>query len=130
MLKVKNNDMCTFCSEHVESISHLMWECAKVKLLWQDLKEWLKHVIDIEHFLNIKSVILGVPDTDGSPLGNWIVLRTKYYIYCRKCCGDNLNLQGLKHCLLAEHEMEKFIATENGNQQQLAEKWEDFETLF
>lgn len=101
--KITNNDQCTFCSVQLETASHLLWECAIVNSLWHNLKDWLKPVINIEQYLNCKSILLEDPYT-GTPLGNLIILRTTYFIYCRKCCGQNLNIQGLKQCLIAEYE--------------------------
>ena len=33
------DDLCSFCSQSVETYSHLFWNCAKVQSLWQDTIE-------------------------------------------------------------------------------------------
>ena len=33
------DDLCSFCSQSVETYSHLFWSCAKVQSLWQDTIE-------------------------------------------------------------------------------------------
>jgi hypothetical protein len=100
-----------------------------VQSLWHELKTWLQPCIDIENFLNLEHVMLGYPNP-GNVLENLIILRTKYYIYCKKCCAQIPTLAGLKQCLKAEWELEKWIAVQNGLLGKFTEKWQDFENLY
>ena len=35
MLKIIDNDLCTFCNENKESIEHLLWECNIVQTFFE-----------------------------------------------------------------------------------------------
>ena len=122
------DDNCTFCKRDSETTWHLLWECQHVNSLWIELKTWLQPVIDIEHLLSLEYVLLGYPNP-GDVIENLIVLRTKYYIYCKKCCMQMPSLAGLKQCLKTEWELEKCIAIQNGKLDTFKEKWKDFDKL-
>ena len=38
---------CSYCNEHQETIFHLFIECAKVKQFWKQLKGWLSRNVNL-----------------------------------------------------------------------------------
>ncbi len=128
MIGVKRTDQCTFCSSVPETISHLFWECASVRKLWRELSRWLQPILDLEQSLNIKGILFG-RTASISQVENLIILRAKYYIYCQRCFGKRLCIQGLRQCILTEYQLEKSIAMENRKEDQFREKWAGIETL-
>lgn len=56
ILDDSQNATCVFCSEHVESSSHLFFSCRKSADIWKKIHEWLgiiihEDIVGIEHFL-------------------------------------------------------------------------------
>ncbi len=125
MCKIKTEDRCSFCKVQPETITHLLWECPLVQSLWQELTEWLSPNIKLTNYLNVKDILLGKPN-QYEKLPNILILRTKYYVYCRKCCDQKLCLSGLKEGLKNEYKLEKCIAMRNGSMEQFNETWKNF----
>jgi hypothetical protein len=128
MCKIKAEDHCSFCKVQPETIIHLLWECPIVNSLWQALTEWLSPHINLGIYMNARDILLGKPD-QCEMLPNILVLRTKYYVYCRKCCDKEIGLSGLKECLKGEYNLQKCIATRSGQIEQFNETWEKFTNL-
>ncbi|KAH3799540.1 hypothetical protein DPMN_153150 [Dreissena polymorpha] len=47
--KLSNSNLCDFCSENIETIEHLFWECKHTQPIWNQLISFLE-----QHQLNVK----------------------------------------------------------------------------
>ena len=126
---IKPDDRCTFCKAESETITHLLWDCAVAKSLWHELQVWLSPTMNIEPYLDIQSVLFGIPGSEKMLCINKIFLRTKYFIYCKRCFGQKPNIIGLKQCIRAEYELEKWITSQNGTDGKFIRIWCDFEKV-
>ena len=81
---VEQNDACTFCGVHSETILHLLWQCDKVQLFWKELCSILNrrctHARNISFSQNL--VIFGQSDQIRTDITcKLIILMAKFYIY-------------------------------------------------
>ena len=58
-MNITNNQLCSFCGDHEETIPHLFYECSLVYLLWQTLYNWISNKCNIRIITDKKSIILG-----------------------------------------------------------------------
>ncbi|KAH3784623.1 hypothetical protein DPMN_162584 [Dreissena polymorpha] len=47
--KLSNSNLCDFCSENIETIEHLFWECKHIQPIWNQLVSFLE-----QQQLNVK----------------------------------------------------------------------------
>ncbi|KAH3709354.1 hypothetical protein DPMN_068816 [Dreissena polymorpha] len=53
--KLSNSNLCDFCSENIETIEHLFWECKHIQPIWNQLISFLE-----QQQLNVKLSFLNV----------------------------------------------------------------------
>ncbi|KAH3717806.1 hypothetical protein DPMN_060602 [Dreissena polymorpha] len=53
--KLSNSNLCDFCSENIETIEHLFWECKHIQPIWNQLVSFLE-----QQQLNVKLSFLNV----------------------------------------------------------------------
>ena len=118
------NDLCTFCSDSRETITHLLWDCIVIKQLWKDVIDYIctrfhpkKLKVDVIAILQNSLV----PRTDH--VINFICLITKQYIYRQKCMKKPISMYELKANIARIESIEKYIAIKNGRLQQHNRKW-------
>lgn len=57
--KILDTEMCSFCHEPNESISHLFYGCLHARKIWITIQEKLKNLCDIDVCFNEHTVIFG-----------------------------------------------------------------------
>ena len=64
ILKLGEDDTCTFCKTHKEDLSHLFWTCEKTTDFWTKLKFWLINckAVPEDYDQNIATVLGLRPD--------------------------------------------------------------------
>lgn len=127
--KLKDSDLCHFCSQEVEDIGHLFWGCPVVAELWKNVQAWLDRIQEISCLprleLNASSVILNNITVSPRHVSNVIVLATKHYIYRQKCLEEPINVYQLKEILLAHHKNEYLGALKDNKRTAFCvEKWQ------
>ena len=75
------SDLCTFCGEAKNTVTHFFCECRMVQKLWKKLKEILLEQ-NISSELSIMDAFLGI---SASNLVNLICVVVKQYIYFCRC---------------------------------------------
>ncbi|KAH3747606.1 hypothetical protein DPMN_182034 [Dreissena polymorpha] len=53
--KLSNSNLCDFCSENIETIEHLFWECKHIQPIWNQLTSFLE-----QQQLNVKLSFLNI----------------------------------------------------------------------
>jgi len=82
--KKVDSPLCDFCEKELETIEHLFFHCTKVCMFWDELNGVLNSLNILVRF-DINDVLFGILDADNlSILVNYILLESKYFIYCRK----------------------------------------------
>ncbi len=83
-MKIVNDNLCSFCNKHEETLTHLFWECEHT----QSIINYIKHSLILNNFnlLNIscQDVLLGICSDKMTPI-NILFLEIKRYIFiCKK----------------------------------------------
>ena len=91
--KLKETQLCKFCNETKETISHLFWECNIVKSLWLEMAEILKNKCNVEIPISAQHIILGSDMLDYSI--NLFIVLIKYYIYSYRFSGQKPCVSGV-----------------------------------
>ena len=81
-MKIKQNNLCTFCQMQEETISHLFWECCRIKPIIQFLNDEI--ILFNPNFkINMIAIILGCGKKEYIPI-DILFLEFKKYIYLCK----------------------------------------------
>ena len=89
---MRQDNMCSFCSLEVETMSHLFYHCTIVKELWSKIIDFAqeKYMSPIWD-LSVKNVILDSVVQPRSHLMNFLCLMTKQFIYKQRCLKQELH---------------------------------------
>lgn len=128
---IKNCNKCNICKTEIESIQHLFWECDEIKRIWQMLIEWIQNKINKTIQLNLTSILFGNSENlqTSYPL-NFIILHTKYSIYCSSRKNDKITLNEIKNFLLYRFNIEKTLAQKNMTIDKFNKLWENWQNIF
>ena len=88
---VSENDKCSFCKTHKDSIDHVFWKCTKVNIFWKSLVDLLRNrCVHAENLrLTEQVVLLGYDETIVTDtVLDFIILFAKYYLYMCKLDGN------------------------------------------
>ena len=121
---ILQSNLCSFCSEDVETITHLIYQCPVVKRLWHRIEKYLKEefgIISVK--LGTKEVIMNRIVEPKRNVGNFVCLLTKQYIYRQRCIGEHLNKFELTNHIKRIELIEKYIAIKNGKLNVHLKKW-------
>ena len=110
--KAEQCELCTFCNAHSETIQHLILDCSKVKLFWNNLANILNNRATHAHNFRFTDniIIFGLCDivhTDKTC--DFIILAAKFYIYRCKVQKDILNIKTFISELYNKYCVEKII---------------------
>ena len=121
---IKTSNLCSFCMEEVESITHLLYYCKEAKELWVKIIEWImKEYNTGSTVINAITVMFNRISPIKYGVANFICLIVKQYIYKQKCLGNGLSFPQIKGTIVGIERMEKYIAVKNGRMQIHAKKW-------
>ena len=89
MMKVVQDDKCSFCSLEPETRVHLFWECPKIRPIWTEVIKICKaQVAPYENYTRAKCVLLGF----DTPILNLIMTIVKYVIHTSRHFGKTPNI--------------------------------------
>ena len=130
---IKDDNKCTFCKTHPETLLHLLWYCEKVKNFWYDLTNWLigecTHIVNLN--LTSQDVILGIYNNQKADnILNFILLSAKFYIYNLKYKDNVPQIQSFKRVLLLNYKTEKYTAYSNCQWDVFNKRWMLYKVLF
>ena len=121
---IKPSNLCTFCSEHEETLLHLFVTCEHVQRLWVKVFEFIReeyHLAQLE--INNTNIILSqIGPTVGS-IANFICLITKQFIYSQRCLGNSIHFPILRRYIINIQNVEKYVAIKNDRLQYHNKKW-------
>ena len=125
-IKLAENNLCTFCQNEVETISHLFWYCEHVQLFWKYLLKLLKN--DCHHAQNMKLdlqlVIFGTsPTIYTDDVFDLILLLAKFFIYKCKVLKTTLNFKHFQKYLQDRYLIEKIISYNRCEHEKFLRKW-------
>ena len=105
--KLKESNLCTFCSASKENVNHLFWECSKVSTLYDQCTEWLSSTGFPRISLTKVNVLLGIFPVKENIIQNQIILYMKRYVYITRCKNKDMNVIGLKEFIKHNIQVEK-----------------------
>ena len=112
---------CSFCTNSIELISHLFFDCDIVLAFWLEVKNWiLQFKMNIP--LEIKTLIFGDEKKQVDDPCNYIILVAKYYIWRSKFQNTTLTLSAFKNFLKFKLEDHK-NALEYVDKVQMFDRW-------
>ena len=130
-MKLRQNNLCSFCNLDHEKIEHLFWHCHVVNQFWDSMEQW---IFDKCHYMvnfNKHRAIFGIPSTSAAmqPL-NYILILTRHYIYTCQINSSNLNIPAWKNYVNKFLETEKLIAIKNNTYDKLKTHWVKWLEIF
>ena len=121
--KKVDSPLCGFCQKEMETIEHLFFHCTKVCMFWDELKVVLNSLNILVRF-DIKDVLFGILDTDNISIQvNYILLESKYFIYCCKLNKGSLCMRLLVDKFKKTLHTECFIEKKNNKIHFHDKKW-------
>ena len=131
-ISIKDNNRCTFCNTHPETILHLFWNCPHTQLFWHELEEWLKqncgHIRDLN--LTKEDIIFGIlKQQRADVILNFIILLGKKFIYKMKYKNTKPCLQIFKKEFVFNYNTEMYIAYCNCNWTKFNKRWMPYKTM-
>ncbi|KAH3746366.1 hypothetical protein DPMN_180773 [Dreissena polymorpha] len=123
--KLSNSNLCDFCSENIETIEHLFWECKHIQPIWNQLISFLEQQqLNVKlSFLIVSFGINSLKSIDGNNIVNFMVILMKYFILNMKYKKQVPNFNCFVHSLKLKIQIEKEIALSNDTLQIFEQKW-------
>ena len=94
--KPEQNPLCQFCKSHSETIYHLLWQCNKVKIFWNDLSHIMNNRCTNTHNFKIDENLALFGQSENiktDKICEFIILLAKFYIYRSKVQDTVLNIR-------------------------------------
>ena len=114
--RIKDNNQCYFCEVQTETITHLLFNCERVRALWVMIQDWIENNVTLSDTLdvNLFNIIINEIHPTPSHLVNMFCLITKQYIYRMPCNRGNLSTRQLIREIYAIHSYEWYFAKSKG----------------
>jgi len=130
--KREQDERCSFCTIHPESIEHLFWNCDIITTFWNKLNEKIINTCTQQNNLKLtkKLIILGIDEnveTDG--ILDLIILLAKQYIYHSKVIKNVPNIRHFQRILKRRYTIEKEINFKEQQTKTLQNKWNPYMNL-
>ena len=118
IINIKDDDSCTFCTQEIETLTHIFWHCEKVQLFINHVKSDLRAEYQIILPVNVQNWFFL---TDLKAIEALIVTLAKVVIYEARL-GEKLpNVVHFKNKIRQEAEIE-YTAARSSNKTELFEK--------
>ena len=129
---IKEDNRCSFCKNHPETIRHIFGDCHLIQNFWHSLEQWLRsecvHITELN--LSLADIIFGINNNiRADSILNFIILFAKQYIYCNKYNNTIPYIQGFKTRLLLQYNCEKYLAYSNCEWTKFNNRWMPYKIL-
>lgn len=121
---IEASDLCNFCHEEVETICHIFFECEVSKLIWHQLKYYLKNSFNIEFDFSPLQMLLN-RETSVPAIVNKICLIGKFILFDCRCKRIFPTLEILQTQLRETRKMEFQIYEHNRSFKKYVDMWRD-----
>ena len=130
MWKIKDTDLCYFCSKDQETYSHVFVNCSYVKTkIWFPLKRWLYYYCMIELEIDTYQIIFNRYKDSFQDLVNMLILITKQYIYSSRCLEKPLVFTQLIAMIENYRTIENIIARKKNSITMFNKKWSIYDKI-
>ena len=118
------SNLCSFCKEKEETVSHLLWFCPCVQPIWESVFCLLHEKYAIYNLkINVENVLINCIEARKNSIANFICLIVKQYIYSQRCLKNPLSLPQIVARIGQIENIEKYIASKNNKIHIHNEKW-------
>ena len=116
------SDLCTFCNTDVETIDHLFFYYVYSRAFWEEFESYWIAIAKEQRKLDLKTILVGVTDTECS-LFNYLIVLGKLHLWnCRR--NNSLPFfSSYKELVKRKYETERHIAAKFNNSKMLEAKW-------
>ena len=124
----RTNDLCTFCDNQPESLTHLFYHCSRSKHFWVEFELYWCLISNQRIRLCLENVLIGILTENACPLLqllNYFIAIGKLYLWDCKIKQILPNIYRFRAKIIAKYETEKKI----GNKEFFKEKV-DTDALF
>ena len=128
-MKLKDNNECDFCHKDIESLTHLFFDCDKVKAIWTDLSKLILNKTGVKLKLTKEKILLGYLEKRNNVL-NLIINTTKYSIFKCKLRKTLPHFKYIKNELQFTYEIDRYIAFTKCNYSDFYKYWSICHLLF
>ena len=108
---------CYFCGTELRTLEHFFFYCLKVRAFWDEVTGMLNSQGITFRPFDIKDIVFGFLETptfdSDCMLLNYILLESKYLIYCTKLKKTSLSLKLLFEKIKSTFQIERFLAKKN-----------------
>ena len=117
------SEYCTFCQTEKETIRHLLVECPKVTVLWENLTKMFRCLLRISVNLDPMTIIVNNYKGPCMHMVNSAIIIMKQYIYACKCYEEQPIFVKYMGKLSYSYHIEKTHAFQTGKIEALNKKW-------
>ena len=120
-----DSDLCIWCEEEIETLTHIVLECEVIKRFWRDLKQWIFQKINVLiHVSNIE-IIFGITNENMSQW-NKIYLYAKKILFKEKYQKNFVLVDKFKYYFSAMLKTEKELASIGNRNNEFVSVWNNF----
>ena len=118
----RTNDLCTFCDNQPESLTHLFYHCSRAKQFWSESELYWCLVSNQRIRLCLENVPFGILTENAFPslqLLNYFIIIGKLYLWDCRSKQILPNIYGFRAKIIAKYEIEEKIS----NKEFFKRKW-------
>ena len=130
-IKLRSDNICSLCQVSPEDILHMFVQCSEVRVLWNNIENWIKMKLNITLKMDTTMKTIGYCNYDEHfwPL-NFVLILSRFYIYQISKKKSTLNIFSLQNIIKERFHQEKYLAQLSGNGNLFQKRWEIWQHLF
>lgn len=121
--KKREDDLCSFCKNHVENYTHLFYECSQIRPIWEKFHELFDVPLNPLIEIDIYNVMFNCIHPTLGSVFNFIVLIIKQYIYRSWCIGNIPRIVQIKNEVESVYKVEESLAFQTHKYNSHVRKW-------
>ena len=121
-MNIKQDNLCPYCTNTVETVEHAFLECIYVRTFWRDIENWLKRSID--NTIKIVEMEKIFCPKNPKDIIYKVINTAKIVIYRNRQTGKNYNLNDLKNILKNQMLLEEYFANVNNLENEFLNTWD------
>ena len=104
-------------------MKHLLVDCNAIRMLWENLKKWIKYFLKVDIELTPELILLNNYSRKYKSLINTMIIIMKQYVYSTKCMAGSVTFMEFVGKIYKWHNIEKQAAYENNHVKAYKKKW-------
>ena len=109
----RSNDLCTFCDNQPESLTHLFYHCSRSKQFWSEFELYWCLISNQRICLCLENVLFGILTENACPLLqllNYFIIIGKIYLWDCRSKQILPNIYGFRAKIIAKYGTEEKIS--------------------